>query len=170
APQRRPRERRPRGAGGRGARGRGGRRPRRPRLAPRRRRRRLRPGAARRRRRLRAQGGGVRLGVEAALVHGELVPGDVEVEDGRIAAVGLARGQRGRVAIPGFVDLQVNGYGGVDFLSASSDDYRRAGEALLLSGVTAYQPTFITSAEATTIEALRTLPVGVPGPRVLGAH
>jgi N-acetylglucosamine-6-phosphate deacetylase len=112
----------------------------------------------------------MRLGVEAALVRGELIPGDVDVDDGRIVAVGLARGPRGRVAIPGFVDLQVNGYGGVDFLSASTDDYRRAGEALLLAGVTAYQPTFITSAEAVTVEALRTMPTGEPGPRILGAH
>jgi N-acetylglucosamine-6-phosphate deacetylase len=112
----------------------------------------------------------VRLGVEAALVRGELVSGDVEVVDGRIAAVGLGGAPRGRVAIPGFVDLQVNGYGGVDFLSASSEDYCRAGEALLLAGVTAYQPTFITSAEGTTIEAVRAMPTGGPGPRILGAH
>ncbi len=112
----------------------------------------------------------MRLGVEAALVHGELVPGDVEIDDGRVAAVGLAPGTRGHIAVPGFVDLQVNGYGGVDFLSASDDDYCRAGEALLLAGVTAYQPTFITSAEAVTLEALRTMPTSAPGPRVLGAH
>jgi N-acetylglucosamine-6-phosphate deacetylase len=112
----------------------------------------------------------MKLGVEAALVRGELVPGDVEVEDGRIVAVGLARGPRGRVAIPGFVDLQVNGFGGVDFLSASSGDYRRAGEALLLTGVTAYQPTLITSAEEATVEALGEIPVGASGPRILGAH
>ena len=112
----------------------------------------------------------MRLGVEAALVRGELLPGDIDVDDGRVVAVGLSRGPRGRVAIPGFVDLQVNGYGGVDFLSASADDYRRAGEALLLAGVTAYQPTFITSAEAVTVEALRTMPTNESGPRVLGAH
>jgi N-acetylglucosamine-6-phosphate deacetylase len=112
----------------------------------------------------------VRLGVEAALVRGELVVGDVEVEDGRIAGVGLAKGPRGRVAIPGFVDLQVNGYGGVDFLSASTEEYRRAGEALLLAGVTAYQPTFITSAESVTVDALRSMPTIEAGPRVLGAH
>ena len=63
--------------------------------------------------------------------------------------VGLKPGARGRVAVPGFVDLQVNGYGGVDFLAAASDDYARAGEAFLLAGVTAYQPTFITSPETT---------------------
>ena len=112
----------------------------------------------------------MKLGVEAALVRGELVPGDVEVEDGCVVAVGLARGPRGGVAIPGFVDLQVNGYGGVDFLSASGEDYRRAGEALLLAGVTAYQPTFISSAEESIVEALRVMPAGAPGPRILGAH
>jgi N-acetylglucosamine-6-phosphate deacetylase len=112
----------------------------------------------------------MRLGVEAALVRGELVPGDVDVEDGRIVAVGLAGGPRGRVAVPGFVDIQVNGYGGVDFLSATTADYQRAGEALLLAGVTAYQPTFITSAEAATVEAMRVLPADGEGPRVLGAH
>jgi N-acetylglucosamine-6-phosphate deacetylase len=112
----------------------------------------------------------VRLGVEAALVRGELVVGDVEVVEGRIEAVGLARGPRGRVAVPGFVDLQVNGYGGVDFLSASAADYARAGEALLAAGVTAYQPTFITSAESTILDALRALPANGGGPRVLGAH
>ena len=112
----------------------------------------------------------MRLGVEAALVRGELVAGDVEVEDRRIVAVGLKPAVRGQVAVPGFVDLQVNGYGGVDFLGASSADYARAGEALLLAGVTAYQPTFITSPEATILEALRAVPAGGPGPRVLGAH
>ena len=63
----------------------------------------------------------------------------------------------------------MNGYGGVDFLSASSEDYRRAGEALLLAGVTAYQPTFITSAEETTIEALRAIPTAHPA-RASSAH
>ncbi len=112
----------------------------------------------------------MRLGVEAAIVQGGVVRGDVEVEDGRVVAVGLSPGARGLIAIPGLIDIQVNGYGGVDFLAASTDDYRTAGEALLLAGVTAYQPTFITSAEPTTVEALRAMPTGGVGPRVLGAH
>ncbi|HET7568289.1 MAG TPA: N-acetylglucosamine-6-phosphate deacetylase [Gaiellaceae bacterium] len=112
----------------------------------------------------------MRLGVEAALVRGELVAGDVDVEDGRVVAVGLAPAGRGRIAVPGFVDLQVNGYGGVDFLAASREDYARAGEALLLAGVTAYQPTFITSPESAIVESLRALPDNGTGPRVLGAH
>jgi N-acetylglucosamine-6-phosphate deacetylase len=112
----------------------------------------------------------MRLGVEAALVRGELVAGDVEVDDGVVVQVGLAGGKRGRVAVPGFVDLQVNGFGGVDFLAAGTEDYVRAGEALMLTGVTAYQPTFITAAESTIIDALHALPVNGARPRILGAH
>ena len=112
----------------------------------------------------------MRLGVEAALVRGELVPGDVDVEDGRVVGVGLGGGARGRIAVPGFVDLQVNGFAGVDFLAASAEDYARAGEALLQTGVTAYQPTFITAAESTIVDALRVLPAEAAGPRILGAH
>ncbi len=107
----------------------------------------------------------MRLGVEAALVRGELLPGDVEVEDGRVVGVGLGGAVRGRVAVPGFLDLQVNGFGGVDFLAASTEDYVRAGEALLETGVTAYQPTFITAAESTIVDALRALPPDGGGPR-----
>lgn len=112
----------------------------------------------------------MRLGVGAALVRGELIPGDVSVADGRVLEVGLSGGTPGLIAIPGLVDIQANGYGGVDFLSASTEDYRAAGEALRLAGVTAYQPTFITSAEASIIDALRSLPSRSAGPRVIGAH
>lgn len=112
----------------------------------------------------------MRLGVGAALVNGELVRGDVEIQDGRIETVGVMPRRSANVAIPGFVDLQVNGYGGVDFLSASPEDYSRAGEALLLAGVTAYQPTFITSPEAAVVEALHAMPDVATGPRILGAH
>ena len=49
---------------------------------------------------------------------------------------------------PGFVDLQVNGFAGVDFLGADADGYAEAADALLETGVTAFLPTFITSSEA----------------------
>jgi N-acetylglucosamine-6-phosphate deacetylase len=89
----------------------------------------------------------MRLGVEAAIVEGKLVAGDVEVADGRIADVGLAATRGGGLAVPGFVDLQVNGFGGVDFAAADAAGYDAAGEALLETGVTAYQPTLITAPE-----------------------
>jgi N-acetylglucosamine-6-phosphate deacetylase len=112
----------------------------------------------------------VRLGVEAALVDGRLVPGDVEVHDGTVTAVALAGDGGHGIAAPGFIDLQVNGFGGVDFLHADRDGYARAGEAMLTTGTTAFQPTFITSPEDDIVAALRALPAEGVGPRVLGAH
>ncbi len=114
----------------------------------------------------------MRLGVEAALVGGEFQPGDVEVDDGVIAGVGVP-GSRGRgVAAAGFVDLQVNGFGGERFGYADLDAYRRAHEALVATGVTGYLPTLTSAtldrypesvARAAAAAELR-------GPRVLGVH
>jgi N-acetylglucosamine-6-phosphate deacetylase len=112
----------------------------------------------------------VRLGVEAAVVGGRLLRGDVEIADGVIARAGI-EGANGRgIASPGFVDLQVNGFAGVDFLSADADGYRRAGEALLETGVTSYLPTFITTPEEQLLTALRAVPREITAPRIVGAH
>jgi N-acetylglucosamine-6-phosphate deacetylase len=98
------------------------------------------------------------------------VPGDVEVVDGRIARYGIA-GPGGRwLAAPGFVDLQVNGFGGVDFLHADAGAYGRAGEALLETGVTSYLPTLTTAPEGDIVAALGEIPSAPSGPRIVGAH
>jgi N-acetylglucosamine-6-phosphate deacetylase len=112
----------------------------------------------------------VRLGVEAALVDGRLVPGDLEIVDDRVGRHGLASRNGRGVASPGFVDIQVNGFGGVDFLESDSGGYRRAGEAMLETGVTAYLPTFITAPEEQLQAALREVPAHNGGPRILGVH
>ena len=112
----------------------------------------------------------MRLGVEAALVDGQLVAGDVEIADGRIARIGLSSPNGRGVASPGFVDLQVNGFGGVDFLDSDAAGYRRAGEALLETGVTAYLPTFITTPEEQLLAAIDEVPMNGEGPRILGIH
>lgn len=87
----------------------------------------------------------MRLGVAKALVGGEWVDGDVEVLDGRVAAVGLGAPGGSKLAVPGFVDLQVNGYAGIDFSAPGEDGYARAGAKLLADGVTAFQPTLVTA-------------------------
>jgi N-acetylglucosamine-6-phosphate deacetylase len=110
------------------------------------------------------------MGVEAALIEGNLVPGDLEVVDGHVVRAGLG-GPGGRgVAVPGFVDLHIHGFGGVDFATADTAGYRRAGEALLRTGVTAFQPSFVTAPEDALVAALREVPSGDIGPRVLGSH
>jgi len=88
----------------------------------------------------------MRLGVATAIAGGVAVPGDVIVEDGRIARIGVSPAGPEGLAVPGFVDLQVNGFAGIDFLSAAADWFRLASQTLAASGVTGYQPTLITSA------------------------
>jgi N-acetylglucosamine-6-phosphate deacetylase len=112
----------------------------------------------------------MRLGVEAALVDGRLVRGDVEVVEGRTTAFGLVSPNGRGIAAPGFVDLQVNGFAGVDFFESDLDGYRRAGDALLETGVTAYLPTFITAPEEQLLAALHEVPAATDGPRILGVH
>ena len=112
----------------------------------------------------------MRLGVEAALVDGRFLRGDVEIADGRIAGAGLASPNGRGIAVPGFVDLQVNGFAGVDFLEADRDGYRRAGEALLETGVTTFLPTFITAPEDRLLAALREVPTRADGSRIAGVH
>ena len=113
----------------------------------------------------------MRLGVEAAVVGGALLRGDVEVVDGVVTGYGLeGGGNGGRVAVPGFVDLQVNGFAGVDLMGADAEGYRRAGEALLETGVTAYLPTFISAPEEDVLAALGNVPSDRTGARILGVH
>jgi N-acetylglucosamine-6-phosphate deacetylase len=116
----------------------------------------------------------MRLGVRAALVNGEVVEGDVAVEDGVVVEVGLGGGGGAGLAVPGFIDLHINGIVGVDFLAAGPEGYAQASEALAATGVTAYLPTFITSpmadypaALANVVEAMA---LAAPGARVLGVH
>jgi N-acetylglucosamine-6-phosphate deacetylase len=120
----------------------------------------------------------LKLGVARALVGGAIVDGDVEVIDGRVAALGVGTGRGSKIAAPGFVDLQVNGYGGVDFSASGADGYARAMDALLADGVTAFQPTLVTAPIEGMIEALAIIstiveaecPSTPPGATIIGAH
>lgn len=120
----------------------------------------------------------MRLGVATALVDGEFLPGDVEVADGRVVRVGIRPAGRSGLAAPGFIDLQVNGFGGIDLSGTDPAGYTTAGEVLLRTGVTSYQPTFITASEDRLVAAVRTMEEarrdlrdsGRVLPRIIGAH
>ncbi|MHA3703391.1 N-acetylglucosamine-6-phosphate deacetylase [Jatrophihabitans sp. YIM 134969] len=116
---------------------------------------------------------GRRLGVAAALVGDRLLPGDVTVADGRVEAVGLASAGRTGLAVPGLVDLQVNGYVGVDVAGATPDGLRVLRRALARDGVTAFAPTVVTGPFAATSAALATVAQCIDeagSARVLGVH
>jgi N-acetylglucosamine-6-phosphate deacetylase len=116
------------------------------------------------------------VGVQAALVDGRLVPGDVRIEGGVVAAIGIPAAPTARgIAVSGFIDLHINGFGGVDFLTAEPGDYARVGPALAATGVTAYMPTFVSAAPDAYLAGFGALAIaeraGERGqPRILGVH
>lgn len=110
-----------------------------------------------------------RLGVAAALVYGRRVAGDVAVAGGEVTGVGLLPAGRTGLAVPGFVDLQVNGAAGVEFLVAEPADHARMAAALAATGVTAYRPTLVSAPREVTVAALGSLAAAAPG-AALGAH
>ena len=112
---------------------------------------------------------------------GILAPGYVTIDDGRIAAVGkgpppgspdlvLDSG----VLVPGLVDLQVNGYYGVDLADCDPDGWALVARRLPETGTTAFLPTFITAPIPTLATELRsaakTAEAVTAGARVLGVH
>jgi N-acetylglucosamine-6-phosphate deacetylase len=116
----------------------------------------------------------MRLGVAAALVDGEVVAGDLEVAGGRIVSVGATPAGRSGLAVPGFVDVQVNGFAGVAVTGADQAGYRTLSTALAATGVTGYLATIPTaSVEAYPValaEARAAIGGGLPGARALGVH
>jgi N-acetylglucosamine-6-phosphate deacetylase len=113
----------------------------------------------------------MRLGVQAALVDNELVPGDVAINDGAIESVGLSPAGKGGLAVPGFIDVQINGFDGIDFTTADPDDFEFVAARLASTGVTAFQPTLITLPPDNYLAALERLgATSIRSGRILGMH
>lgn len=114
------------------------------------------------------------LGVAAALVAGERVPGDVVLRGGEVDAVGLPAGPGARgIAVPGFVDWQVNGFAGVHFTDADPEGFVCAGDALARAGVVWVAPTILNTSLAgyeRALAALSEFTTEHPDGGFLGAH
>src|SRR2546426_1397332 len=83
---------------------------------------------------------------------GDLTPGSVEIDGGRIvsvragAALGADLSAADGVLAPGFIDLQINGAAGGGFLSRLTDlAVARGRRGLASPGGTAVLPTLVTS-------------------------
>ncbi|MEI7561947.1 MAG: amidohydrolase family protein, partial [Actinomycetes bacterium] len=88
-------------------------------------------------------------------INNEWVDGGIKVIDSKLSSYGEPAGNAG-MAIPGFVDLQVNGHGGVDLLAAkSADEIRKLSQSLYQNGVVAYLPTLITGPKELTLSSLK---------------
>jgi N-acetylglucosamine-6-phosphate deacetylase len=112
---------------------------------------------------------------------GVLAPGYLAVSGGRITGVseGPPPGApdldlRTGVLVPGLVDLQVNGYYGVDLADCDPEGWALVAGRLPETGTTAFLPTFITAPVARLATALRSAQkiagAATAGARVLGVH
>jgi N-acetylglucosamine-6-phosphate deacetylase len=111
-----------------------------------------------------------------------LEPGYVAMRGGVVTAVGAGSPPRVPdlelpvgLLLPGLVDLQVNGYFGVELRTAGRDGWARVATSLPETGTTAFLPTFITAPPGALAAALRAAAVIVPdlprrAARVLGVH
>src|SRR5438067_2422634 len=75
--------------------------------------------------------------------------------------------------VPGFVDLQVNGFGPRDVTECTPEAITAIATALLSRGVTAWCPTIISTPEDVrlrALDAIATAKAGGGGARILGAH
>jgi len=108
-------------------------------------------------------------------------PGYVTMTGGVVTAVGQGDPPRAPdvalpsgVLLPGFVDLQVNGYFGEEFLTAGADGWARVTTRLPQTGTTAFLPTFVTAPPDVLTAGLRAAAALIPalpaGARVLGVH
>ena len=108
--------------------------------------------------------------------------GFVELTDGVIGRVGSAHPPAGAdvtlpdgYLLPGFVDLQVNGYFGTEFQTADAASWASVARQLPSTGTTSFAPTLITAPVDSLADALRTAAGFAPelpadGARVLGVH
>lgn len=113
----------------------------------------------------------MRLGVKEALIDGRVVRGDISIRDGRIEEVGLSTSNGVGLAVPGFVDVQINGFDGIDFTDATTEDYHHVAQKLAATGVTAFQPTLITLPAREYLSPLEGLrPEAITEARILGMH
>src|SRR5215469_16825546 len=112
---------------------------------------------------------------------GVLAPGYLAASGGLITEVGEGPPPRPPdvelrtgVLVPGLVDLQVNGYYGVDLADCYADGWALVARRLPETGTTAFLPTFITAPVARLATALRSAQkiagAATAGARVLGVH
>jgi N-acetylglucosamine-6-phosphate deacetylase len=108
----------------------------------------------------------------AVLLDGETIVGLLPPSDPRVRAA-QQHDLHGATLLPGFIDVQVNGGGGVLFNEAPTvETLRRIGVAHRQFGTTGFLPTLISDDPSVMLEALaaveQALIEGVPG--VLGVH
>jgi N-acetylglucosamine-6-phosphate deacetylase len=111
-----------------------------------------------------------------------IAPGYLVLAGGRITGIGAGPPPRppdldlpDGTLVPGFVDLQVNGYFGEELMAVSAAGWAMVARRLPETGTTAFLPTFITApvgALAASLRGAAVIAAGLPpgGARLLGVH
>jgi len=119
------------------------------------------------------------LAAAGVLREGVIGPGWIAFDDGRVTGTGWGSAPRGArdlgdvILAPGFVDIQVNGCGTVDFLRAHGDEWSVAGRALADAGTTSYLATLCSSPRERYADALARVDAArrhAEGARIDGVH
>lgn len=86
---------------------------------------------------------------------------DIEIENGRIKAIGVIEGEgrdmSGMIALPGFVDIHIHGAGGGDCSDASRESLDKVSAFLAKHGVTSFCATSMTLGHDTLMNIAETV-------------
>jgi N-acetylglucosamine-6-phosphate deacetylase len=119
------------------------------------------------------------LAARSVLLDGRFGPGWVAIADGRVVDAAAGDAPPGAIDLgalllaPGFVDIQVNGCGRVDFLRAAGDEWSVAGRTLAAAGTTSFLPTLCSSPRdryAVALDRVRDARDRIDGARIDGVH
>lgn len=105
----------------------------------------------------------------------EVLPSEVPLN---VAPGSMRVDARGRLTVPGFVDVHVHGAGGIDVMEGTPEALERLAVLLARWGVTSFCPTTISAApeavrravEAVAWAVVRSQKEDWPGAKVLGSH
>lgn len=106
------------------------------------------------------------------LLYQDKKPVSVEVKDGKIISVQpiekLSDPSHPVYIAPGLIDIQINGFMGVDFAgqNLSTEDIRKAVQALWVHGVTTFLPTLITADHEHLLKSFTTFAKALDDPEI----
>lgn len=118
------------------------------------------------------------------LLNGEVLEGKAILFDETIQAIvdekeGLAKADEaidanGHFVGPGFIDIHIHGYDGVDTMDGTTEAIEKIAKGIAENGVTAFLPTTMTMSKEDIVKALEAARVvkaeGKAGAQVLGVH
>ncbi len=108
------------------------------------------------------------------------VPGDLLIEDGKIAALGMLSDTcaqvelGGKRVVPGFLDMHTHGGANIDVNAASAEDFHTIGKFFAANGTTGWLCSILTDTPEQTLhcigQAKKAMAAPIDGAQLLGIH